>query len=508
MGSGLSEAMFKKHLYRWGVFKNVVGSQRNHLVKVALAHYNAGICLPVEDSEGRVIPWDRVKRSCLRYGQHTTMWRSLDIPQQKPTARLKKSRSNSRRNSTQLKTSHQQTPTADKRFHLPITKRSDPGDAIKDLVQRISLPQLGRLGTSTPDVDYLLSCIPEFQSWRASVASQSHPSKLTSMIPLDDTLGDTEKEDAALNVLNDFIDLARCLFLGSEIEAVACFYSARANFSKYLQRPSYFLLYAVLVVYILPARGDTLLQCWKSRLLSCFKHSAQTELGPYNPLTRILHLLTSENRSFSSRWSIAVLACLANTADPFASEASKFTSIIIRHGLALDLCIKGYPFSAISVLKDIIADCSHFHHPILRNSNWSLFHLAELYQIQGMYTEARDVLVNINISGDQIPGGRLLCCYSLFGQLRRNLDQLEKSYGVFRKMYDTSCWAYRKDGPLTAVYARMYKEFLYRVGCYGGDRIVHTDNFAEMVQAFREVAHWRLKETPRRFITFRSAGVC
>lgn len=210
------------------------------------------------------------------------------------------------------------------------------------------------------------------------------------------------------------------------------------------------------------AQSDKAILAYETKILMRFRKLCSTRLGPSHPLTEVLGQLIACPGSALSEWSIAILDCLAHTKDHLTSEAARFTSLKMKHGLLWALLGQGYRFSAITVLEDIIAHTSTFTHPVLGKTSWLRSKLAEIYRGQGWDNEARAVLEEALALAQGTVDDGLLHCSSLLGQIQESSGQVEDAEQTYRLLYESSCQIHGKAGSSTMLYARLYFDFLRR----------------------------------------------
>ncbi|KAH8647392.1 hypothetical protein BX600DRAFT_518653 [Xylariales sp. PMI_506] len=488
-----TKTMFKRYLRSWGLSKKVIIDKRHELAKVALAHLQVGRELPLVDSQGHSIPWARVKRHFLRKGEDPTIWRYIQIPQQQkpkssqlepvtdevntgedpdsPPGATPSSSSSSSSSSSASSLS----PEVD--GSLSASSLSPPASSTWEKRSSGKSKQRSRHAFSqyrprspSIEVDKILYYIGNFQEWRAITVPQAlTPSEVTQpgdkTAPLSIAMGNVAREDAALNVSNTCIDVYQNIVLEKWDDAGSGVKSALRHFDSHLTDPSLFLLYSVLSTYLMTIQGDTVVLAYVRTFFMQCRYSSSEHLGAAHPMTQILaQLLAVSQGNLLSDWSIAILDCIAHTRDHLTSEAARFTSLKMKNGLAWALLDRGYPFSAISILEEIITETSALKHPVLRKTAWLRSRLAGIYRQQGLETAARSVLEEAFAISPGVVDDGILHCSSSLAQLQENSGQMQDAQHTYRQLYESACQIHGRRGPTTMLYARIYFDFLKRNG--------------------------------------------
>ena len=275
-------------------------------------------------------------------------------------------------------------------------------------------------------------------------------------------MGNVARENAALSISNAAIDVYQHTVLENWDGVASALSSAQGYFDAFLMQPALFLLYSVVSSHILTNKADKVVSAQWRKLLAGFQHSSHKRLGQFHPLSQVLTQLILDADSPSNtitEWSIAILDCLAHTRDHLPSEAARFTSLKMKHGLAWILQIKAYPFSAISVLEDIISETLTFTHPVLGKTSYLRWQLAGIYHREGFSSQARGVLNEAFALANGIFDEGLLYCSALLGQIQESSGQIIDAERTYRSLYEE---AHQLQSSSTIQYARDYCAFLRR----------------------------------------------
>src|SRR5271156_5793497 len=62
--TAIREKMYKSKLKQWGLMKNYKAKEKEHLARIAKAHYNSGKNAPLLTFKNRPAKWGRVRRFC------------------------------------------------------------------------------------------------------------------------------------------------------------------------------------------------------------------------------------------------------------------------------------------------------------------------------------------------------------------------------------------------------------------------------------------------------------